>query len=396
MYIFKYLIGGVLFSTGCLFAAVENGDFENIKITHGPYIQELTPTSATVIWTTDKPAVSWVEIAPDDGSHFYEKERPQFYQAPLGRKVVSTLHKVKIDSLEPNKTYNYCALSKSVVYENSGRTYYGRVALTPVYKCVPPKFRTLDESKKSIKFSVVNDIHERAALLKNMLSRAPKDTDFLLLNGDMVHQMKSQEQMFTAFMDVVADFGKGGTPVFFSRGNHETRGQYSEGFLELFPTNTGKTYYTFKVGQVFFVVLDGGEDKPDNNIEYYGRSDFDNFRARQAKWLKGVVDSAEFKNAPVKILISHIPPAWGSWHGSKHFQKEFAEILNRTPFSLIISGHLHKYEFYEPSSLINIPNVVNSNNEMMNVAVDSENITLDFVDENGKKARESIVLKVRK
>jgi hypothetical protein len=30
----------------------------------------------TIVWMTNKNAVSWVEIAPDDGSHFTERNGP--------------------------------------------------------------------------------------------------------------------------------------------------------------------------------------------------------------------------------------------------------------------------------------------------------------------------------
>ena len=49
-----------------------------VKITGGPVLQNVTQNSFTVIWTTDMPAVSWVEIAPNDGTHFYKVTRPAF------------------------------------------------------------------------------------------------------------------------------------------------------------------------------------------------------------------------------------------------------------------------------------------------------------------------------
>ncbi|MGE8422713.1 MAG: hypothetical protein ACN6PI_07780, partial [Sphingobacterium siyangense] len=50
-----------------------------IRINHLPFIQGLTEQSVSIIWTTDKPATGWVELAPDDSSHFYFKERPKYY-----------------------------------------------------------------------------------------------------------------------------------------------------------------------------------------------------------------------------------------------------------------------------------------------------------------------------
>lgn len=314
----------------------KKADFKDIHITHGPYLHNITPTGATVIWTTDKPAVSWVEIAPEDGSHFYEKDRRKFYNAPLGKKVVGTVHSIRVEGLNPATTYNYRFFSTKVLAEEGAQTYYGFTA-------------------------------------------------------------NSQEELFKYFMDAVAAHcGKTGLTMFSVRGNHETRGEFSEAFSTFFPTPTGKTYFSFRVGPVFFVAVDGGEDKPDNDIEYFGRSDFDNFRTEQARWLESVVKSEEFKSAPVKILISHIPPAWGSWHGSKDFQNKFAKTINNAGFSLIISGHLHKHIFFKPTELIYVPNIANSNTEMMNVSVGADKIAMSFVDQFGKKTRDDIVVDVKK
>ncbi|MDR1746208.1 MAG: hypothetical protein LBR49_02935, partial [Tannerella sp.] len=34
---------------------------EAIRITHGPYLQNMSSEEVTVVWTTNKTAVSWVE-----------------------------------------------------------------------------------------------------------------------------------------------------------------------------------------------------------------------------------------------------------------------------------------------------------------------------------------------
>lgn len=39
-------------------------DGDSIKITHGPYLCDMSTDGVTVVWTTNKPALSWVEVAP--------------------------------------------------------------------------------------------------------------------------------------------------------------------------------------------------------------------------------------------------------------------------------------------------------------------------------------------
>lgn len=59
------------------------------KIVAGPYIQACTDTEFTVVWQTDKEALSWVEIAPDDGTHFYNTAREQFFHTIHGRRPIT-------------------------------------------------------------------------------------------------------------------------------------------------------------------------------------------------------------------------------------------------------------------------------------------------------------------
>ena len=41
-----------------------------IKLLYGPYLQNVKETEATFVWEATAPSVGWVEIAPNDGSHY--------------------------------------------------------------------------------------------------------------------------------------------------------------------------------------------------------------------------------------------------------------------------------------------------------------------------------------
>ena len=88
-----------------------------IKILHGPYLQAVTDTEATIMWITDVDALSWVEVAPEDGKHFYYKDRPKFYQTFNGKRVIGTIHQVKITGLEPGKKYRYARKTGKIIDE---------------------------------------------------------------------------------------------------------------------------------------------------------------------------------------------------------------------------------------------------------------------------------------
>ena len=163
-------------------------DGDSIKITHGPYLCDMSTDGVTVVWTTNKPALSWVEVAPAGEDHFYGKERPRYYDTESGRKRANdTIHRVRIKHLEPGREYRYRIFSREVVsWPSSDWVTYGLIAASNVYKQEPFRFRTFDDRKKEISFLVLNDIHGRSDYMKSLCREVDfKSLDFVLLNGDM-------------------------------------------------------------------------------------------------------------------------------------------------------------------------------------------------------------------
>lgn len=356
-----------------------------IRITFGPYLQQVSPTEAVVVWGTDVRGVSWVEIAPDDTLHFYAEERPKFFETHLGRKVIGTLHKVKVDRLTPATTYRYRIFTQEVTEESSYQVSYGRVASTAVYKREPLRFATINPGKEKINFSVVNDIHADTARMSRLLAGvSPSTHDFVLFNGDMVSHMDTEQQIVDGFIGKAASMFASEVPFYMVRGNHEGRGQFAANFPKYFPTATGMPYYSFKSGPVYFVVLDGGEDKPDNDIEYFGLNQMDRYREDQAEWLKTVVESPEFRSAPFRVAVIHVPPYGDTWHGNLHSQELFLPILNNAGIDLMLCGHLHKHVWLpEGKTKATFPILINSNMDRVDVAADGDKIDLRVVKLDG-------------
>ena len=109
-------------------------------------------------------------------------------------------------------------------------------------------------------------------------------------------------------MDTATKLFASEIPMYYTRGNHETRGAFATEFQRYFSPKEENIYYTFRQGPICFVVLDTGEDKPDSDIEYAGITVYDEYRTEQAEWLRRVLDSKEYKDAPFKIIVAHIPP----------------------------------------------------------------------------------------
>ncbi len=360
-----------------------------VKIVYGPYLQMVSETEASIVWVTDKKSLSWVEIAPDDGMNFYAEQRPQFFETFLGRKVLNTVHKVKLTGLTKGTTYRYRIFSQEVMEEQDYQIFYGPIASTNVYTKAPLTFRTLDSSQEKVRFFMVNDIHGNNDLFNSLLKEVKKgETDFVLFNGDMVSHMDNEQQLFEGFVTSAVNKFASEIPFYMVRGNHESRGRFAQNYLEYFPTPTGMPYYTFKQGPIFFIIMDGGEDKPDNDIEYLGTGAFDAYREEEAAWLRQVVSSQEFKTAPFKVVVIHVPPTQSTWHGPLHTKKMFVPILNEAGIDLMLCGHLHRHIYAEPGTEgCNFPLLINSNKQVLDVSADNKALNIVVKDETGNPVK---------
>lgn len=361
----------------------------DFKILYGPYLQSMTEDEATIVWVTNKDAVSWVEVAPDDQTHFYAEERPQYFQTHFGKKVIGTLHAIRLTNLQKSTSYRYRIYSKEVMEQTPYYIQYGKVTASNVYKQKPYKFKTLDTTEKEISFAVVNDIHGDNELFSSLMREQEKEhLDFVLFNGDMLSNMSSEQQLFDGFLTQAVNMFASEIPFFYARGNHETRGLFSTEYIRYFPTPTGQPYYSFRQGPAFFIVLDGGEDKPDNDIEYHGLAAFDKYREDEIKWLKETVNSEAFKQAPIEIAIMHVPPIRSTWHGPIQVKEHFIPILNEAGIKLMLCAHLHNHQYIPTGQEgCNFPILINSNTHVTTIKINDTAIDICIKDETGKTVK---------
>ncbi len=356
---------------------------EPFRITHGPYLQNMGETGVTIMWTTNRDGIAWVELAPNDSSHFYLTERPKYFSAPYGFKNVSSIHSVQLRNLKPGTTYRYRIYSQEVLSHKGTQVLYGKVAASNVYSARPLSFTTNTQTKKDISFVILNDIHGHNELMTNLLKNTSwSNTDMVFFNGDMASSITSEEQLFGDFMDTGVKLFASEIPMYYVRGNHETRGNYAHRFADYFPGFDGRLYGLFRQGPVCFVMLDCGEDKPDSDIEYSGIVAFDAYRDREEEWLKEALKSDLYKNAPYKIAIIHMPP-FGGWHGEKEVEDKFIPLLNEAGIQAMFCGHLHRYIRKDATAGQNFPIVVNSNNTVVKAHTAPEGIKVEIRNEQG-------------
>lgn len=367
----------LLMALGCLWALQALA----IEINHGPYICDMDSTSCTIMWTTDKPGLAWVELAEMGKDHFYACERQKFYATRYGRKLVNdTVHQVRIEGLRPDTQYRYRIFTKEKTdWTFSDYVTYGNVASSVVYQHEPYTLKTFPSQPRDMHFIVLNDIHERAAFMTELCENIDfSKVDFVILNGDMVSRIEDQDILFCGYIDSLVNLCATRVPLFMVRGNHETRGKFADYFYRYFPTPSGQFYQLRNIFGVDFLFIDSGEDKPDSDVEYGDIADYDNYRLEQAAWLKQLRETHQVGNRPL-VVISHIPPTLEDWHGPIHLLKTVVPELNKLNVTVMLSGHLHRYAYQEPNDVIAFPNIANSNQAYLDCHVHDGKLDVDVV-----------------
>lgn len=366
-------------------------DDQRLRITHGPWLCDMTSDGVTVVWATNLPAMSWVETGPDDGRSFYAEEHPRWYETVDGRRVANkTLHAVRLEGLEPGTKYRYRIFSQKLeTWVNYDHATFGEIVSSDVYTRPAYLFETYPAGGADCSFVVLNDIHAQTDFVKRLCSGIDlHDFAFLACNGDMVSSVENEQQLFEGFIDAAVELGASETPILYTRGNHEPRGLYADRLRDYFPMQSGRFYNLYRYGDVCLLTLDCGEDKCDNDVEYRGMADFDAYRERQCAWLREAVRSEAFRSAKARIVFLHIPPV-EDWHGNNHLKELFVPVLREAGIDLMLSGHTHTCEFYPAESTgYGFPIVVNSNDTYARCDVSDREIRIRMVDVEGRTTQE--------
>ena len=174
--------------------------------------------------------------------------------------------------------------------------------------------------------------------------------DFLILNGDIPNDAGDVKN-FSTIHQIAAEITNGEIPVVFSRGNHDMRGKYGENISEYTPTDNGNSFFTFRLGGVWGIVLDCGEDKPDNHSEYGHTVCCEEFRKRQIDFIQNVIANAEneYNAAGVtyRMVVVHDPfteylPNQVSETDLATYT-EWARLLREyVKPDVMLSGHVHQ------------------------------------------------------
>lgn len=177
------------------------------------------------------------------------------------------------------------------------------------------------------------------------------DIDFLILNGDIPDHCGEERNVLTIYR-LISELTHGCVPTVFSRGNHDMRGKYAEKFAEYTPCENGRSYYTFRLGGIWGLILDCGEDKMDEHAEYGHTICCHDFRERETEYIRKVIATAEeeYESNGVthKMVVVH-NPFTRKYKGmiEEEIYEQWAVLLKEyVKPHFILCGHTHKYEIY--------------------------------------------------
>lgn len=362
-------------------------DNENFIISHGPWLQNLTNSGVTVIWTTNKPAIPGITLTMPDGTTRFVRNSHDGIIDGGG-----TLHKVRMDNLQPGMTYKYNLHSVQILKYQAYRVYYG-----DTLKGKPGSFSTMPVRTTGVRFTVFNDVHELPGKMASYLKHNDiASQNLYFFNGDMMDWLQDPEELYAAFIDTATFYFAGSKPFYYLRGNHETRGFAARELKKWFDFKDDRFYYSFDFGPVHFIILDSGEDKEDNDKNYFGLADFDSYRLEELEWLRKEVKSDQFRLAKFRVVLVHMPvlKAEKQNHAITLMAENFGPVLSEAGIDLMLSGHTHRNAFYEKDKTgYGYPLLVNSNNSFVELEADNSRIKAVVKDVNGKVMAEYEVKK---
>ncbi|HOO22095.1 MAG TPA: metallophosphoesterase [Clostridia bacterium] len=315
---------------GIVFGFTDVGNLKINFITTGAAVYAVED-EYQIVWTTRAKATAWVEVG---GEKYYDEIAGSL-------KSTETVHKVTVPQSALDRAKEYTIYSKTMINEEAFSALLGRT-FKKTYT-----FRPVDESD-GIQYYAVSDLHGNNSKAYAVTSYFGQATDFIVIAGDAVSYVYGKPEL-ERLLKLAHGVSGGNIPVIYARGNHELKGEGAEILYKYVGANAqNEYYYSFRLGSIWGVVLDMGEDHDDDWKEFFGTANFKPYRAAQLNFLDELIaDKNNTYDAPDvrhRIAISHAPVAFVG--GTEFFMFDelidFNTRLNQMNLDVMINGHLHE------------------------------------------------------
>ena len=290
-----------------------------------------------IVFSTRAKGTAWVEI---DGVEYNDTYAGY-------RTTEDRIHKVTVPMEVLDNADSYTIYAKSMLLRGPYSSMQGKtIKKTFSWRGVNPD--------DGLNYYAISDVHNVKKTPVGAASYFGDDLDFLINCGDQVSWIDRTSDLEETFR-MCGEITNGEIPVIYARGNHETKGVLADEFHRYVgSTEEGNFYFTFRIKNIWGIVLDIGEDHADDFVEYYGAAKFDDYRDEQTAFLDEVLANADTEfNAPgvdYRIAACHIPLTIKSKsdHAAK-WKDAWVERLNQMNLTVLYGGHIHQLWYIDPA-----------------------------------------------
>jgi predicted phosphodiesterase len=272
------------------------------QIAAGPYLQNVTQTSITIMWETRRAVRSRVDYGatPAYGRH-------AAWAQP------AMIHEFTITGLQPDTRYHYRVTSGGASTEDA-------------------TFETAVRPETPFRFAVWGDSQANPAVFRRVARAIAAAQPRLAVSvGDLVDDGDDHAQWQSQFFDPGAALLRA-APYYSVMGNHEHNAHW---YYDYASRPGPKNYYAFSYGNARFVVLDTNQDYQPDSPQY--------------QWLVDELTSDAARGAEWRFVFFHQPPYCEdalnfAYEGEPGVRRWLVPLFEEHHVDVVFNGHTHDYE----------------------------------------------------